>query len=251
METSINEYFSHRRTVRRYSDKPVDADFVKNLLALAAHAPNTGNMQLYSAVVTSSPEMKRLLAPAHFNQPQVEGAAYVVTFCADYRRYALWCKESGADPGCDNFQSFMAAVIDTCLFAQQFNTLAEMNGLGCCYLGTTTYNAAEIGCVLSLPQLVVPVTTITVGWPEGEAPESDRLGPGAIIMDEKYWDFSAKDIKAIYSYKENLPENRKFVEENRKENLAQVYAEVRYPKSSAEIFSEKYLEYVRKQGFPI
>ena len=145
METSINEYFSRRRTVRRYSAKPVDAALVRNLLALAAHAPNTGNMQLYSAVVTSSPEMKRLLAPAHFNQPQVEGAAHVVTFCADYRRYSLWCEESGTDPGCDNFQSFMAAVIDTCLFAQQFNTLAEMNGLGCCYLGTTTYNAEEIG----------------------------------------------------------------------------------------------------------
>ena len=251
METSINEYFSRRRTVRRYSAKPVDAALVRNLLALAAHAPNTGNMQLYPAVVTSSPEMKRLLAPAHFNQPQVEGAAHVVTFCADYRRYSLWCEESGTDPGCDNFQSFMAAVIDTCLFAQQFNTLAEMNGLGCCYLGTTTYNAEEIGQLLSLPELVVPVTTITVGWPDGEAPESDRLSPDAIIMDEKYRDFSGEDIKAIYSYKESLAENHRFVEENGKKNLAQVYAEVRYPRTSAEIFSEKYLAYVRKQGFAI
>ena len=201
METSINEYFSRRRTVRRYSAKPVDAALVRNLLALAVHAPNTGNMQLYSAVVTSSPEMKRL--------------------------------------------------IDTCLFAQQFNTLAEMNGLGCCYLGTTTYNAEEIGHLLSLPKLVVPVTTITVGWPDGEAPESDRLSPDAIIMDEKYRDFSPEDIKAIYSYKESLAESHRFVEENGKKNLAQVYAEIRYPRASAEIFSEKYLAYVKNQGFAI
>ena len=70
-------------------------------------------------------------------------------------------------------------------------------------------------------------------------------------MDEKYRDFSGEDIKAIYSYKESLAENHRFVEENGKKNLAQVYAEVRYPRTSAEIFSEKYLAYVRKQGFAI
>ncbi len=249
MTATDKNYFSERRTVRRYRHESVDNAMITNLLELASHAPNTGNMQLYSAVVTTDEEMKKRLAPAHFNQPQVTGCSHVVTFCADYRRYAEWCRMSDADPGCDNFQSFMAAVIDTCLFAQQFNTLAEMNGLGCCYLGTTTYNAPEIGDVLGLPQLVVPVTTITVGYPDGEAALSDRLPIEAIVMDNKYKASGESEIKAFYAEKEALEESRRFVAENGKQNLAQVYAEVRYPRAGAELFSTKYLEYVRKQGF--
>ena len=251
MKTDDCKYFSERRTVRRYSQKPVDDSLVKKLLSLAAHAPNTGNMQLYSAVVTKDDEMKARLAPAHFNQPQVTGCSHVVTFCADYRRYAGWCEASGTDPGCDNLQSFMASVIDTCLFAQQFNTIAEINGLGCCYLGTTTYNAAEIGEMLCLPRYVVPVTTITLGYPEGESFVSDRLPAEALIMDDVYHDLTQEEIKLTYDEKEKLDESKKFVEENGKRNLAQVYAEVRYPRSGAELFSEKFLAYVRKQGFNI
>ena len=249
MAATDKKYFSERRTVRRYRPDAIDDSLVRNLLELAAHAPNTGNMQLYSAVVTTDEETKKRLAPAHFNQPQVTECSHVVTFCADYRRYAMWCRISDADPGCDNFQSFMAAVIDTCLFAQQFNTLAEMNGLGCCYLGTTTYNAPEIGEVLELPQLVVPITTITVGYPEGDAALSDRLPVESIVMDNKYKTFDESAIRKFYSEKESLEESRRFVVENGKRNLAQVYAEVRYPRASAEIFSAKFLEYVRKQGF--
>lgn len=249
MTATDNKYFSERRTVRRYCPDAIDDTLVRNLLMLAAHAPNTGNMQLYSAVVTTDEDTKRRLAPAHFNQPQVTGCSHVVTFCADYRRYAEWCRLSGADPGCDNFQSFMAAVIDTSLFAQQFNTLAEMNGLGCCYLGTTTYNAPEIGEVLELPQFVVPITTITVGYPEGDAASSDRLQAEAVIMDDKYKMFSESEIKQLYAEKEGLDESRRFITENGKQNLAQVYAEVRYPRASAEVFSVKFLEYVREQGF--
>lgn len=249
MTVTDKKYFSERRTVRRYRPEPADDALISHLLELAAHAPNTGNMQLYSAVVTTDEEIKKRLAPAHFNQPQVTGCSHVVTFCADYRRYAEWCRVSDADPGCDNFQSFMATVIDTSLFAQQFNTLAEMNGLGCCYLGTTTYNAPEIGEVLGLPQLVVPVTTITVGYPEGEAALSDRMPAEAIIMENKYKAFDESEIKEFYAEKEALEESRRFVAENGKQNLAQVYAEVRYPRTGAEIFSARFLEYVRKQGF--
>ena len=53
-------------------------------------------------VATTSAEGKRRLAPMHFNQPSVESAASVVTFCVDLNRFVRWCEASDAVPGFDN-----------------------------------------------------------------------------------------------------------------------------------------------------
>lgn len=162
-----------------------------------------------------------------------------------------WCRASGADPGYDNFQSFMTAVLDTALFAQQFCTIAEMRGLGTCYLGTTTYNAPQIAEALDLPEMVVPVTTLTVGWPAAPGEECGRLPVGAVLHHEKYNDRNDEQIKELYAGKEAREDSRRFVAENGKESLAQVFTDVRYPRSNNELFSEIYLEFIRKQGFKL
>lgn len=245
------EYFSTRRTVRRYSRRKVDDALLREMLEAASHAPTTGNMQLYSVVVTRSEDGKKALAPAHFNQPSVTGCDVVLTFCADYNRFVKWCEVSGAEPGYDNFQSFITAVLDTALFAQQFCTIAEMHGLGCCYLGTTTYNAPQIADALGLPDRVVPVTTLTVGYPEGEAPLSDRLPVEAIMHSERYADYTSESVKAFYAEKEARDDSRRFVEENGKQSLAQVFTDVRYTRPASEHFSQVYLDFIRERCFKV
>ena len=71
-------------------------------------------------------------------------APLVLTFCADFNRFNKWCRQRKADPGYDNFLSFMTAAIDALLAAQNCALAAEAHGLGICYLGTTTYNADKI-----------------------------------------------------------------------------------------------------------
>jgi len=159
------DFFTTRRTVRNYSGRPIGDEMLTEMLEAASHAPTTGNMQLYSVIVTRDESMKKALAPWHFNQPSVMSADVVLTFCADFNRFVKWCECRDAKPGYDNFQSFMTAVLDTTILAQQFVTIAEANGLGCCYLGTTTYNAPQIAETLGLPDRVVPVTTLTVALP--------------------------------------------------------------------------------------
>lgn len=243
------DFFSNRRTVRNYTDRPVSEQLLQQMLTRAMHAPNTGNMQLYSVIATRSPEKKAQLAPAHFNQPCVEGCSVVLTFCLDFNRFEQWCRLSDATPGYDNFQSFIYAMIDTCLFAQQFCTIAEMEGLGCCYLGTTTYNAPTISEVLGLPDRVVPVTTITVGYPDGDAPVSSRLPLRAVYHSETYTPFTDADIEAIYSAMDADPANRRFIDENGKQTLAQVFTDVRYTREANEYFSKVYLDFIRSKGF--
>lgn len=243
------DFLNSRRTIRRYTGRPIDPALLDRLLEAACRASNTGNMQAYSVVVTTDPAIKAALAPAHFNQPMVQAAPAVLTWCADYNRFSRWCECRHADACYDNFQSFMASAIDTLLAAQTFATAAEAEGLGICYLGTTTYNAGEIIDVLHLPRLVVPVTTITVGWPDEQPAQTDRLPLDATVHRDTYRDFTPEDIDRLYAAKESLPENLQFVRENNKETLAQVFTDVRYPRRNNEPFSDKFIAVLKQQGF--
>ena len=238
-----------RRSVRKYSDREVSDDQLRSLLQRAEQTQTMGNLQLYSVVINRSPEMKAKLAPAHFNQPMVEQAPVVLTFCADYNRCTKWCNERKATPGYDNFLSFLNAATDALLYCQTFCHLAEEEGLGLCFLGTTIYNAQQIIDNLQLPRLVMPVATITLGWPDEAPPVSDRLPLEAITHEETYKAYTAESIDAFYSPKEELEENKQFVEINKKETLAQVFTDCRYRGDDCKVMSSQLLEVLKRQGF--
>ena len=219
----IIEDLKLRRTIRKYKNDQIPEKMLNELLEVAFRASTTGNMQLYSVIVTRDEENKKKLAPAHFNQPTVTTAPVVLTF--------------------------YTATIDALLVAQQFCTAAELCGLGICYLGTTTYNAPMIIEALNLPKFVVPVTTVTVGYPAEIPAQVDRLPAEALIHDEQYKDYTSEDIDRIYAEKESLPESKKYITENNKETLAQVFTDVRYPKANNEHFSDIFLKIIREQGF--
>lgn len=242
-------YWKNRRTVRKFTGRDVPDSLLFDLIDKAAKAPTTGGMQLYSVVVTREREILDRILPAHFNQPAATGAKVLLTIVADFNRFEKWCLQRGAEPGFDNFQSFVAAMLDATIFSQQLNTLLETEGLGVCYLGTTTYNAPAIGEALKLPRLTVPVVTLAVGWPDGEAPDAERLPAGALIHDEVYHDYTSERIEEIFAEKESLDVNRKFVAENNLPTLAHVFTDVRYPASNAQHFSEVFIDYIEQQGF--
>ena len=245
---AVNTILSHR-SIRKYKDKSIEPQLLKSVLEAGIRASTTGNMQVYSVIVTTDEEIKAQLSPAHFNQPMVKKAPVVLTFCADFNRFNKWCLQRNASAGYDNFLSFMTAAIDALLVAQNVCIAAEANGLGICYLGTTTYNADKIIDTLKLPKGVIPVTTVTIGYPD-EAPElTERLPLEAVIHEDVYHDYSQNDIDRLYSEKENLEINKQFVKENSKETLAQVFTDVRYSKKDNEHFSEVLLKVLKKQGF--
>lgn len=246
---ALAEFFSHRATVRKYTDEAPSRELIDSLLKAASKAPTTGNMQLYSVVETRDPEMRRRLAELHFNQPAAAGALLMLTFCADFYRFTRWCEVSDADPGYDNFLSFTSAMMDAVILTQQFVTLAELSGLGTCYLGTCLYNAPEIAELLKLPRLTVPVACISVGYPAERPEETERLGTEGLVYQETYPELSDEEITEIYKAKDNFPPNSKFVAENGKKTLAQVFTDVRYPRAMNESTSDKLLDFLRAQGF--
>ena len=238
-----------RRTIRKYSTKEVDKDFLDQLLTEASRTQTMGNMQLYSVVVTRSDEGKKALAPAHFNQPMVTSAPVVLTICADFRRATDWCLQRKANPGYDNFLSFINASTDALLYTQTFCNLAEEAGLGLCFLGTTVYMPEMIIDALQLPELVMPVATLTIGWPDETPALTDRLPLASFVHEETYKPYTAEKIDEYYAEKETLEENREFVRINNKETLAQIFTDIRYTRKDNIAMSEGLIKALRRQEF--
>lgn len=245
----IMKSINTRKTIRKYSAKPVTDELLNRLLDEAMRTQTMGNLQLYSVVVTRSEEMKKKLAPAHFNQPMVTQAPVVLTICADFNRTTKWADCRKGNPGYDNILSFLNAATDALLYTQTFCNLADEEGLGYCFLGTTVYNPQSIIDTLHLPKLVMPVATITLGWPDENPPLTDRLPLESIVHNETYTDYTPELIDKYYTEKEELPENKEFIKINNKETLAQVFTDIRYTKKDNEAMSATMLDTLKRQGF--
>jgi ribonucleoside-diphosphate reductase alpha chain len=154
-----------------------------------------------------------------------------------------------ASPGYDNALSFVNAATDALLFTQTFCCLAEEEGLGICFLGTTIYQPQPIIEALELPELVFPIATLTVGWPAEKPRQTDRLPLQAIVHQETYNPFTPERIDACYKKRESLAVNKHFVELNEKETLAQVFTDIRYTRKDNEVMSENLLATLIRQKF--
>ena len=244
----IKTIFEHR-SVRSYKPDPVDEVLLQRILEAGTRASNTGNMQIYSIIVTTDPQIREQLSPCHFGQPMVTQAPIVLTFCVDVRRFSLWCRQRGADPQYDNFVWFVNGAIDAILASQNVCLEAESEGLGICYLGTTIYTAGDISRILELPKGVIPVTTVVMGYPDESPALTDRLPLEAVVHYEKYTDYTAAEIDELWAEREESELTRRLLEENGLPNLAQVFTERRYVRRDNLAISRSYFALLKEKGF--
>jgi nitroreductase len=239
----------NHRSIRKYKPNPIPGPILEEILHAGSKASTTGNMQVYSIIVTTNTNLKDKLWEAHFKQDMVKTAPVHITFCADFNRFNTWCRLRNAEPSYDNFLSFFTAAIDALLASQNVCLEAEAHGLGICYLGTATYNADKLIDILELPNGVVPVAAIVMGYPEEQPALTDRLPMEAIIHYEKYGVFTPEKINNIYYERENSAQTLELLKLNEMDTLARIFTDKRYTKKDNEFFSEKYMEVIRKQGF--
>lgn len=239
----------NHRSIRKYKSDAISKEVLDTILEAAFRTSTTGNMQVYSIIVTQDEERKKELHKLHFGQGMVLEAPLLLTFNADFNRFNKWCEQRKAEPGYDNFLSFFTASIDALLAAQNATIAAEAQGLGVCYLGTTTYQAGKLVDFFNLPKGVVPVTTLVIGYPDEQPNLVDRLPARGVVHYEEYQDYSELDIDKVYAEKESLEETKKLLEENDLETLAQIFTKNRYPKQMNVDFSKLFLEVIEKQGF--
>jgi nitroreductase len=244
----MNTILNHR-SIRKFKSSPIANDILDEILIAGTRASTTGNMQVYSMIVTINETIKDKLWECHFKQNMVKKAPVIITFCADFNRFTKWCKQRNAVPGFDNFLSFTTAAIDALLAAQNIALAAEEKGLGICYLGTTTYNAEKIIEILEMPIGVIPITAIVIGYPDENPGLTDRLPLNAVVHYNKYQDYTEQEIDKLYNEKEQLSFHLELLKTNNKETLAQIFTDIRYTKKDNVSFSQSFLNILKKQGF--
>jgi len=254
------ELMNRHRSVRQYLDTPVDSAFIDQVLTQALHgSSSSGNLNLISVVKTLDPARKARLCELHFNQPMVNQAPLVLTFCADSHRTRQWLAQRQARLGFSDLISWHVASFDAVILAQTTALALESHGLGICYMGTTLHSMGAIADFLNLPEHCLPVTSLVVGWPAEAPAQRDRLPGSAWIHTERYQRPSAADIDMNFAARERLGQQRYLAmgeemaqrwKEHGITSLAQFYtSKIKYDPDQFAVDSAALEALLRERGF--
>jgi nitroreductase len=230
--TELSTLLNSHRSIRHYKPDPIEPTLIEEVCADAiSGASSSGNLNSVSIVLTQDPERKRRLYTMHFEQPMVEQAPLVVTFCADWFRTREWLRMRGARDNFNNLIGYHVAAFDAMIVAQNVVLGFQSRGLGICYMGTTLHSMGQIADYLNLPDTCLPVTTIVVGYPDEDPAKRDRLPFSAFLHHETYRYSSEEELAATYESRErkgwerymSMPRIREAIEKHGIESLAQFY----------------------------
>lgn len=255
----LSHLLRRHRSIRRYLSTPIDPALIAEVCDDAiAGSSSSGNLNSISIVLTRDPQRKRRLYELHLEQPMVLEAPLVLTVCADWYRTRTWLHRRGARDNFNNLLGYHVAAYDAMIVAQNVCLGFEGRGLGICYMGTTLYALSELVEFLQLPETVVPVTSIVVGYPAEDPPKRDRLPTAAMLHDEVYRVPTDTDIDATYREREqrgwerymSIPQIKAEIEAAGITSLAQYYtSKIKYDPDYFVPKSEEIRALLKRQGF--
>lgn len=151
MENKFFELAAARRSVRKYTGKPVDSEILHEILKVALTAPNSFGHQPVEFVVVQDPDMiERLAACKTYGGKQILGAGAVVVVMVHQERGELWIE----DGSCASTYILLAA---------------EQYGLGACWVhirgrnGVNKSSDEEIRDLLSIPAEYSILNLVAIG----------------------------------------------------------------------------------------
>jgi nitroreductase len=202
MAESVYDVIMRRRTVRSFLDTPVEEEKVLKLLDAAIQAPSGGNIQPISIIRIEKPEGRDKLAKLAVNQPWVAKAPLCLLFCIDFHRTGKWAEAEGASYGGEKaLMSFLLAYADVFCSSENAVLCATSLGLGTGYIGMVLAAMTEIRQEFGLPDKVVPVVALCVGYPKKVPAGITKLPRAALVHSERYEEKSPEELKQLYREK--------------------------------------------------
>jgi nitroreductase len=201
-----------RRVCRRYLDRAVEPALLRLLGACALSAPSKSDLQQADIVILDRPQH---LAVADLipDQPFIRTAPAFLVFLANGRRLPEISKMRGKPFPNDHLDQFFNAVLDSGLVLATFLRAADAVGLGTCPISVIRDHSVKVSEMLGLPQRVIPVSGLCVGWPSEAGHISPRLSLECTLHQGRYEEgdlaarIDAYDRRraAIHSYKPRDP----------------------------------------------
>ena len=177
---------NERSVCRRYRIDPVPEEVVRLLCATALSAPTKSDLQQASLVRVADAAKRVAICALLPGSPWLADAPELFIFCADgWRLRRLFARKVVAFPN-EHLDAFFNATVDAALALGAFVSAAELAGLGTCPISQIRDHAARIDELLELPDWVVPVAGLALGYPEAKEPLSARLALSATVHTDRY-----------------------------------------------------------------
>jgi nitroreductase len=148
-----------RRSIREYTKRRVSAKVLKELLEAAMCAPSAGNQQPWCFVVISDREILNEIPKYHTYAQMLKEAQVAILVCCD-----------------QDLQLGGYGVQDCSAATQNILLAAHAKGLGAVWLGIypTEPRVTDIKKLLNLPEHIIPISLISIGYPAEQKPRQDR-----------------------------------------------------------------------------
>ena len=164
-----------RSSQREYRDEPVDPDLLRVLAAAALAAPSKSDLQQADILDVRDPRLRAAIADLIPGMPWVREAPTFLVFLANHRRQRALADLRAKPFPNDHLDAFFNATVDAAVVLATFVCAAEAVGLGCCPISVIRDHAEHVSGLLRLPERVIPVAGLCVGWPVSEGQMKLRL----------------------------------------------------------------------------
>jgi nitroreductase len=168
----VYEAIRTRKSVRAWSERPVEEDRLERVLSAARLAPSARNGQEWRFVVVRDPALRRRLGVEAAAQEFVGAAPVVLACCAETDGRVMRCGQS-------------AYPIDVAIAMDHLSLAAAAEGLGTCWIGS--FDEGKVREILGIPPAVRVVELMPLGYPlDPSAVEKQRLALSVIVHRERW-----------------------------------------------------------------
>ena len=174
-----------RSVHRRYTDRAVDPGLIRLLCACALSAPSKSDLQQADILIADKAD-QNAIADLIPDQPFIRAAPVFLVFLANGRRLPEIARMRGKPFPNDHLDQFFNAAVDAGIVLATFLRAADAVGLGTCPISVIRDHSATVSTMLNLPQRVIPVAGLCVGWPADPGRISPRLPLSCTMHEGRY-----------------------------------------------------------------
>lgn len=197
--TPTIELICGHRSIRHFTDEPISEAQCEAIINSARATSSSSFLQCSSIIRITDKALREELVTLTGGQKHVAQAAEFWVFCADFNRHLQICPDAQLGLA----EQLLLGVVDTAMMAQNALTAAESLGLGGVYIGGLRNNIEAVTKLLKLPQHVLPLFGLCLGWPADNPDLKPRL-PASILVHENSYQPLDKDALAMTSNWRNI-----------------------------------------------
>jgi len=171
---------------RYFQPRAVAPDLLRLLCACALSAPSKSDLQQCDIVVVSDRAIRQGIVATIPDLPWIMDAPVFLVFVGNGTRLPEIAKLRDKPFPNDHLDQFFNAAVDAAIVMTTFIHAAEAVGLGCCPISAIRDRPQIVSDLLRLPQRVVPVAGLCVGWPAQEGEITPRLSLTTTVVENAY-----------------------------------------------------------------